>query len=287
MVRSDNGTHVILGYQGLIGSAIFDTMKNSVGVSRYHYNIEGKSFEYDGDIIRLIEKFLVLKEVRFVHYCIGNLTPRNRGYIFEDLIFEPKLLFGLSEICKSKDIKFIFYSSSGALYSLPAYYQEDTEPLSYYRSTKLLSECIVNSKVENCLIVRVTNVFGRANVPKSNGVIDYIARRIAAKESIALYGSNVLYDFIHRKDLAQVVRFLIDMDETGTYNVGSGNKHSIYQIYLICKNIAFDCGVTYEYREGDKYGAEPNLSKLESFLIENSIAYSPRTIQEYLSEYVS
>lgn len=287
MDKSDRGSHLILGYKGLIGSTIFNIMNQSIGVSRCDYKFSGEPpINYNGNFLCLIESLVKQNDLMYIHYCLGSLVPRNSNYSFEEITFEPSLLFKLSELCSANGIKLIFYSSGGALYSISDRYQEQTEPLSYYRSSKLLSESIVQHKFTDSLTLRISNVYGRADVKKSNGVIDYIARNMNSKLPVHLFGSNTRFDFIHRDNLAQIVKILLNLDETGIYNVGSGHRHTIFQLYTICLKLGYEHGLSFDYKVADIFGDEPDLSKLEKLLIDNNISIDSIGVYEYLSKYV-
>ncbi len=170
---------------------------------------------------------------------------------------EPELTFrvnieGTKNILKLSEKfnvrKFIF-ASSCAIYGNPKKLpvSEDCEPspLSPYAESKVSGEktCFeFLRKGIDIVILRFFNVFGPkqdADSPYS-GVISRFIKKILKGESPVIYGDGEqTRDFIYVDDvLSAIERALFSKTETKVFNIGSGKRYSVNQIFEILKRIS-------------------------------------------------
>jgi dTDP-4-dehydrorhamnose reductase len=127
----------------------------------------------------------------------------------------------ISHICKEKNIKMIFISSSYVFDGNKGNYSETdfVFPSNKYSETKIYAEKEV-SKLRDYLILRVDLMYGYNGPNKKNGVFD----KILSREEIKINNPNQLRQPVFVDDLSEVILILLDKKEKGIFHVAGPDK---------------------------------------------------------------
>jgi UDP-glucose 4-epimerase len=136
--------------------------------------------------------------------------------------------------------RIIFFSSGGAVYGNPLTKTVNEEhplnPISSYGIVKATIEMYMSlyQRIYNIkpLILRPSNPYGpRQGHYIAHGVISTFLRKVLKNESLTILGDgNARKDYIYIDDLIDICYQLSFSDETGIYNVGTGQGTSINEI---------------------------------------------------------
>ena len=279
---------IVIGYKGLVGDAIFGHLnklnEGILGLGRIDYKLNDLTSDYaeGSSMLDLLDEFVSNNDVQNIFYCAGSIVPREERFIVNEIQDEIVRISKIAQMCKRENIRLIYFSTAGAMYSVLGPYQEDSEIANHYKALKLLSESILVSYGIDHLIIRLSNVYGRYWIKKSNGVIDYIVRCIKNRTEINLYGSLVKFDFVHRDDIAAITMILLNDNISGVVNLGSGHSYSIYDLYQFVKNNFKEVAVTYNYKKSDLLGSTPAVEKMQKTLLDNGHEFSFLNVKDYI-----
>ncbi|ASF40745.1 UDP-glucose 4-epimerase [Halobacillus halophilus] len=142
---------------------------------------------------------------------------------------------------KEADVNKIVFASSAAVYGNPEYLPIDvnhsTIPLSPYGLSKYTVEQYLRIAKEHYnidyTVLRYSNVFGpKQDARGEGGVISIFADRIINKADVTIFGDGEqTRDFIYVKDVARANVNAIKNGHGKIYNVSSGEKISINQLF--------------------------------------------------------
>jgi Nucleoside-diphosphate-sugar epimerases len=151
--------------------------------------------------------------------------------------------------------KIIFASSGGTLYGPhdgPADESEAPHPFSPHGIVKLCAEHFLTYFREQAGIAsdsyRIGNAYGpRQVLGRSQGVVAAWIGRILDGRPLDVYGDgHTLRDYVFVRDAARLMTFsLHDINDSGTYNLGTGKGTSILELLRIFESVA---GRPFEYR---------------------------------------
>ena len=135
----------------------------------------------------------------------------------------------------SPDTKIIFISTDSVFDGKKGNYSEldKPNPLNYYSMSKFLGEEIVRKNPDH-LVMR-TNIFG-FSTPLKNSIAEWAIKSFEAGTEIQGF-TDITFNAIYTKHLAQIIRELLRMDRTGTLNVASSNilsKYSFLKYFELC-----------------------------------------------------
>jgi UDP-glucose 4-epimerase len=218
--------------------------------------------------------------IQIVVHLVSTLIPGS-SYIdykreFENIIFPSIRLMSL---CAEKRVKFVYFSSGGAVYGKGnneiLNEMDNLAPISYYGLSKQILENSI--MFENrfrglkYLIVRPSNPFGYGQaLNASQGLIAVSIGKILANEPIEVWGNgNSIRDYIFIDDLAYAFFQLVDNSvENETINIGSGDGYSINEIIQLLEGVVgHKINVKYENaRSVDVDRAVLDIRKLHSFI---------------------
>ena len=129
----------------------------------------------------------------------------------------------------SKKTKLIFISSDQVYGNLKSpHYEKNTKPINVYGKTKLKAELSVK-KIKKYLILRV-NFVGRGSESRES-LSDWIAKNFKKRNKINLF-KNIFFNPITNNQLAKIIKFLINKNISGTYNVGCSHKDPISKAFF-------------------------------------------------------
>lgn len=145
--------------------------------------------------------------------------------------------------------KFVYASSCSIYGNNPFPKEEDSfAPLGFYAMSKVIGEAIVKETVKNYNIFRFGNVFGERQAAANNSFIVAIIKEALSKnKKIKLFNSGkTKRDYIYVKDL---VRYMLEIQETGTFNLGTGSMIKTNDLVKASKVLYEDGGFVPEPRE--------------------------------------
>ncbi len=153
--------------------------------------------------------------------------------------------------------KFIFASTGGAMYGdqakLPATEALPANPSSPYGLAKYVSERYLElwSKLHNFQTVslRFANVYGPRQDPWGEaGVIAILAQRAVEKEPMRVFGTGQhTRDYVYVADVVQAFLKAVEVEGSGTYNIGTGQETSVLDIIqTLSKVIGRELEINYQ-----------------------------------------
>jgi UDP-glucose 4-epimerase len=134
----------------------------------------------------------------------------------------------------------VVFASSGAIYgdqSLePRVESEVVSPQNAYSKIKRLAEIelLESSQFKNVVCLRLANIIGRGMNPQSV-VVDVLTQ--SDQSQIKLRNKTSLRDYTHVSDIVAILEKVILKPQTGIFNVGSGQSHSVEQIVKTVESI--------------------------------------------------
>lgn len=161
----------------------------------------------------------------------------------EDLPRLARLLATLSTLPEGQRPHFIFFSSGGAVYGnapgRPSLEDDPCRPIGRYGRAKLAAEDMVNQAVARhglpCTILRIANPYGYP-VPagRVQGVIPHAIRCAIEGRPLPLWGDGgARKDFIYHTDFLSALGEVVARRLPGTFNLGSGESHSVREIIAL------------------------------------------------------
>ena len=213
---------LITGHKGFVG-------KNMMGylASRGH-DVEG--FEYIPNVVPDVSKFDCV-----IHLgAISSTTERDVDKVLEqNLEFSIRLL----SICDMQGVNFQ-YASSASVYGPNRDFREDAPvyPQSPYAWSKYLFDRFVSQGGFNVLVqgFRYFNVYGEFEDHKGDQASPVTKFRKQARENgeIRLFENSDRYlrDFVCVEDICRLHEKFFAVDESGIWNVGTGNPRSFSEV---------------------------------------------------------
>lgn len=127
-------------------------------------------------------------------------------------------LLAIAEKCKSK---FVFLSTDYVFDGKNGPYREDapTNPLSVYGKHKLEAEKLIQERLGQYLILRVTNVYGKEQRNK-NFVARIIQQCIEDKKLTLQLPVDQFANPTNAFDIARAIATLLEADKNGIYHIG-------------------------------------------------------------------
>ncbi len=224
---------------------------NILGISRNknilnHGNNNPNFAEINTDIFNeIISDNLAIETSPTIYICAHN-HPTN--FFLKRKSLECTYMENISFYNKFlKNIKFlnpkklIFLSSSGSLYdntrkSLPSNEFSNLNPVSEYGLSKFIFENLLIdfSKMHEIQLVicRLSTIYGNSNSIKKFGFINYLIDCSLNQIKPIIYGKDTFRDYLHIKDLIEVLIEIGDKDLlSNIYNISYGKSYSCFQIY--------------------------------------------------------
>ena len=139
-------------------------------------------------------------------------------------------------------------------------------PETLYGKLRLKQEKILQEYASNYTILRLSNIFGYGyfyNIGNS-GAIEKFIDCVFSLKNITVHGNGKqLVDYLHKSDLMNLLKILVQITPKTIYNVSSGNSKSIIDIAKIISKI----------------GLEKFNQKIETSVMSNTkLPNSPKTI---------
>ena len=178
----------------------------------------------------------------------------------------------LVDFLKKKKIKLIFLSSSHVYsYSIKKINEKSKiNPTNRYAKYKLKSENYIKKNLNNYLIIRIFNIYGKGQ-PKGYFIPD-IKEKIKNKQCISI--NNSYRDFIHVNEVSRFLAFSIFNDLKGIFNLGSGKS---YHLADIIKMISIKMKIKFNLlinKKKDKLISDNTLIEKSGFKVKNEKNFS-------------
>jgi nucleoside-diphosphate-sugar epimerase len=236
---------VLFGGSGFFGPVILKKDKSilSIGRKKPPLELENQHINLDS-----LDDLSVLDSIDFdkVIFLIGssnhheiNLKP-TMGIDFN---LYP-LIKILPYLKKRKIKKFICFTTI-LLYdqkkmTLPVDENQTINPyINDYVFSKFLSEQIIHfyKDVIPSIIIRLSNIYGYTRLRRPD-LVPTIMQDIFLKDNVTIWSDIPKRDFIFTEDAADAVLKLLDVDYTGTLNLGTGKMNSIKEITSIIEKLS-------------------------------------------------
>jgi len=178
----------------------------------------------------------------------------------------------LVDFLKKKKTKLIFISSSHVYANSNKKINENSKinPISRYAKFKLKSENYINKHLNNYLVIRVFNIYGKCQ-PKGYFISD-IKEKIKNKKNIFI--NNSQRDFIHVDEVSRFLSFSIIRNLEGTFNLGSGKSYKLANIIMMISNkMKIKCKLLIN-KKVDKLVSDNTLVKKYGFKVKNEKNFS-------------
>ncbi len=127
---------------------------------------------------------------------------------------------------KKQNAKVIF-TSSAAVYGNAQLCKEDMEctPISQYGKSKLKAENFLRKEMPEAFITRSFNIYG----PGGKGAINIFCRNVPNYKPVKIFGNGMqTRDYIYVQDVVDAL--LLGLENSGTYNVGTGYEASLLEV---------------------------------------------------------
>jgi nucleoside-diphosphate-sugar epimerase len=151
-------------------------------------------------------------------------------------------------------------------------------PETLYGKLRLKQEKILQEYASNYTILRLSNIFGYGyfyNIGNP-GAIEKFIDCVFSLKNISVHGNGKqLVDYLHKPDLMNLLKILVQTTPKTIYNVSSGNSKSIIDIAKIISNIGlekFNQKIETSVMSNTKL---PNSPKIISNKIMNDYNWSP------------
>ncbi len=212
----------ITGASGFVGSHLKSALEKQHSVLQFNR----KRGEKLPDIVRL-QEFAKKVDVLF------HLAGVNRGT--EEEIATGNILwtYRLTQALKSiKKAPRIIFASSSQVYkpiNRPIKETDKPKPESLYGFAKLSAEEILRASGLDCIILRLSNVYGPGCRPNYNSVIATFCHRSINQEPLSVNGDGSQgRDFVHVNDIVQAFIMSVNIkSRIKTFNVSSGKIVSL------------------------------------------------------------
>jgi len=116
-------------------------------------------------------------------------------------------------------------------------------PETLYGKLRLKQEKILQEYASNYTILRLSNIFGYGNFYNigNPGAIEKFIDCVFSLKNISVYGNGKqLVDYLHKPDLMNLLKILVQTTPKTIYNVSSGNSKSIIDIAKIISKIGLE-----------------------------------------------
>lgn len=232
---------LVTGSSGMLGQDIFRSLSDSgkfqvsgVDIAASKSLCSSKMFKGDLTNIKFLKEVVRTTEPEIIIHCAAYVNLR----FCEEHQADTKILHKeVTEwFCEYKPAgcKIIYISTDSVFDGRRGNYRESdkTAPLNFYAESKRMGECVVRRQAEN-LVLR-TNIFGYS-LPLKESIAEWAITSLEKGETIIGY-TNIFFNAIYTRDLADLIPEMILGDLSGLYHTASQNNVSKYSFlkYLAC-----------------------------------------------------
>lgn len=228
----------ITGGTGLLGCYLIEKLRQ---VSRHKILIlSWRTPDRNGAVEYRVTDYSqesLLKALKDIDAVVHLAAKRGNFSKTSDYLVNAGITKQLYQACIKKKISKIIFSSSISVYSdensLPWHENMFLKPLSAYGASKMICEFMGNlcsQKYEIPVInLRFCHLFGRAE--QNDYMINRFMRLAFSKQKLVIYSDQpARREFMYTRDAAQAILCALAYHHSGTYNVGSGESFTNYQV---------------------------------------------------------
>ena len=187
-----------------------------------------------------------------VIWAAGQTTPgSNPGRPWDEPGLNVEPLLWAADHAARAGAHLIYLSSGGSVYGqLPATGRipedQPLRPLSPYGMGKQMAEAGIDfmsrARGLRATILRPSNPIGRWQSNRAQGVVGALFRAARARQAFPMLGDgSIVRDFLAVEDLARAIRMALNDPDASlgrTWNVGSGEGHSIAEVHAMACRIS-------------------------------------------------
>lgn len=237
---------IITGANGMLGSSFCKLYNKNNSIYAMHRDIDCyvpciENYSFD-----LEDKFFFKKIFNFIKpdiviHCAG-LIDLEKCEKAPDLAKTQNIIIPeyIAKLCSSNTK--LVYISTDQVYGQSYDHSEkslDLEPLNVYGKTKLAGEKAVKNHCSDYLIIR-TNIFGLSVKPGKVSSAEWICNSLIKRQEITLF-TDYLFSPIFTEALAEIILLLININFSGTINIGSPEACSKYDFGMtLAEKFGFD-----------------------------------------------
>jgi len=231
---------VVTGSSGMLGSKIVRALAKS-----NNFQVYGVDMQSSPSINHLQEQKLVdLIDLRSLKQAIEEIKPEiiihlaaivNLKVCEDDFNVARALHVDATRFLARQNTKMLYISTDSVFNGEEGNYTEKSipDPLNNYGMTKYLGELAVRANNKNSLVIR-TNIFGYNN-PLKASLAEWALRELKNGNQINGY-SNVMFNAIYTKHLANIIVNLVGKSQNGIVNIASKTQISKYDFLLKLAN---------------------------------------------------
>lgn len=248
-----NNNVLLLGGGGFIGQATArrlasDAMDVHILARQHSLPAASTIHLHTGDLSSPSILDTLLPQCSTVVHLASSTTPGSSANKPSDELdnLRPTLNL-LDRLHNQKTIHLIFVSSGGTIYGNPPHIpvNEDTPfaPLSYHGAGKMALEGFFQAfrAAGNAVtILRPSNAYGPGqDLRRGFGFIRTVLEHARNGSSLEIWGDGeAIRDFVYVEDVAEAIAMAIgNPTDNGTYNVGSGQGHTLNEVLALAKRV--------------------------------------------------
>ena len=232
---------VILGHTGFVGVALYEILKCYFGEK-----VQG----YNSSILDLTSRHCVdtlCERVNQNTTLIVTARSRQEGDRFKAFTDDVAIATNVAHLLSRRIVKKNIYFSTLSVYGDRATDLKITEetridPTSLYGIAKYSGECAIRYVTEKngipLLLLRPCKIYGPGDPSFTYGPVQFI-QSILYDGKICLFGDGTeLRDYIFIRDLVQIIIQLAFSNNSGTYNIATGQSCSFQDIIGYLKKVS-------------------------------------------------
>jgi nucleoside-diphosphate-sugar epimerase len=232
---------LITGATGFVGKYCVKTLSSSYQIIQ----LKRKGKEDEGCLIMDLTDIKSMKKLKstkidiLVH--LASAVPARHSFFFDtNVVGTYNLLRNLNK----KYLKKIILLSSVSVYKNEldkiSYFQEKNSkiPEDEYGKSKLTQELLIKSYCQDSidyLIFRASSIYGPGNTSETLLPIWY--EKATKNKDLVIQTKNYKQNFIHVKDVVEIIRQGIEKKKNGTYNLFSNDTIKIEELAKIIINV--------------------------------------------------
>lgn len=234
--------------------------------------------------------FEVVKDVKpdyIFHLAAQSSLSKSVVNPKKDLKINLLAVVDILNAAKTAKVKKVIFASSAAVYGqvkiLPIKEEVAKSPSSPYGIAKLASEFFIQHfyQYHNLpyTILRYANVYGQnQDTTAEGGVVGIFINKILKGQPVYIYGDGKqTRDFIHVSDVVAANIAILKSDQIGEFNVGTGIKTSINNLFTIVAGIS---GNKHFKKYGPTRLMEVKHNVLSAEKIQKATGWKPRVGME-------
>jgi nucleoside-diphosphate-sugar epimerase len=218
---------LVIGGAGYIGTAIYNIMEVSVADNLLYEDrfLEDVPFYYCDvrDIDKLNKIVHNFDTVIVLAGIVGDAACAvNPQFTYDTNVKHVKWL------ADNYSGKVVFTSTCSVYGKNDKILDESSEvnPLSVYAETKLMAEQYLLTKKPDSLIFRLGTLYGMSGSysrPRLDLVVNVLTMKAAIGEKLRVFGGDQWRPILHVKDVASAIKFGLNSNLSGLYNLGEQN----------------------------------------------------------------